>query len=219
MTGREARSMVRDRSRIHSESERAAIAHAAALVGQTLQMLATYIEPGVPTQRLDQFAEEFIRAHGGQPAFKGYGSGPGQAGFPATLCVSIDDEVVHGIPSSRCLKKARSSRLTAASATTVATAMEPGRSLSVGFRQTKSACWQRHAKHSTPALLKPVQATRRMTSLGQFSSMSNRAVSPAFASWSGMASGQRSMRIRRYRTSYQGSCIAAGTPKCSWSKE
>lgn len=68
-------------------------------------MLATYIEPGVPTQRLDQFAEEFIRAHGGQPAFKGYGSGPGQAGFPATLCVSIDDEVVHGIPSSRCLEE------------------------------------------------------------------------------------------------------------------
>lgn len=105
MTGREALSMVRDRSRIHTEAERAAIARAAALVGQTLQMLAEYIAPGVPTRRLDQLAEEFIRAHGGQPAFKGYGSGPGQAGFPATLCVSIDDEVVHGIPSSRCVEE------------------------------------------------------------------------------------------------------------------
>lgn len=105
MTRHEALVMARDRSLIHSDDERAAIARAAQIVGETLQMLAEHIQPGVPTRRLDQLAEEYIYARGGEPAFKGYGSGGGHAGFPATLCISIDDEVVHGIPSNRCLEE------------------------------------------------------------------------------------------------------------------
>ncbi|MCX7930043.1 MAG: type I methionyl aminopeptidase [Chlorobi bacterium] len=90
----------------HTPQERAAIAEAARLVGATLEMLAEHIQPGVETQYLDYLAEQFIRKHGGQPAFKGYGSGGGNmAPFPATLCVSIDDEVVHGIPSRRRLEE------------------------------------------------------------------------------------------------------------------
>lgn len=64
------------------------------LVGKTHGEVAKYIAPGVSTLKLDQVAEEFIRDNGAIPAFKGYGD------FPNTLCVSVNDMVVHGIPSS-----------------------------------------------------------------------------------------------------------------------
>ncbi len=64
------------------------------LVGMTLGEIAKWIQPGVATLKLDKIAEEFIRDHGGVPGFKGYG------GFPYTLCISENDKVVHGFPSS-----------------------------------------------------------------------------------------------------------------------
>lgn len=64
------------------------------LVGKTHGEVAKIIAPGVTTKQLDKIAEEFIRDNGAEPAFKGYG------GFPNTLCVSVNDMVVHGIPSS-----------------------------------------------------------------------------------------------------------------------
>jgi len=66
-----------------------------ALVAKTVQYLEPMLEPGVTTAELDRAAEAFIRQHGGIPAFKGY------RGFPATLCTSINAEVVHGIPSKK----------------------------------------------------------------------------------------------------------------------
>ncbi len=68
------------------------------LVGKTLAEVAKLIKPGVKTGELDKVAEEFILDHGAVPGFKGYG------GFPATLCISVNDEVVHGIPGDRELK-------------------------------------------------------------------------------------------------------------------
>jgi methionyl aminopeptidase len=65
------------------------------LVAKTVQYLEPMLEPGVTTAELDRAAEAFIRQHGGIPAFKGY------RGFPATLCTSINAEVVHGIPSKK----------------------------------------------------------------------------------------------------------------------
>jgi methionyl aminopeptidase len=65
------------------------------LVAATLRHVAKMIAPGVTTVDLDHEAEAFIRQHGGIPAFKGY------RGFPATLCTSINEEVVHGIPSKK----------------------------------------------------------------------------------------------------------------------
>jgi methionyl aminopeptidase len=67
----------------------------AALVAKTVKYLEPMLEPGVTTAALDEAAETFIRQHGGIPAFKGY------RGFPATLCTSINAEVVHGIPSKK----------------------------------------------------------------------------------------------------------------------
>jgi methionyl aminopeptidase len=69
------------------------------LVSQTLAEIAAIIGPGITTLYLDKIAESFIRDNGAIPAFKGYG------GFPNTLCTSVNDEVVHGIPSDYILKE------------------------------------------------------------------------------------------------------------------
>ncbi len=68
------------------------------LVGKTLAEVAKVIKPGIKTIVLDAIAEEFIRDHGAVPGFKGYG------GFPGSLCISVNEEVVHGIPGERILE-------------------------------------------------------------------------------------------------------------------
>jgi methionyl aminopeptidase len=69
------------------------------LVSRTLAEIAKLIKPGITTLSLDKVAETFIRDNGAVPAFKGYN------GFPKTLCTSVNDEVVHGIPSGYILKE------------------------------------------------------------------------------------------------------------------
>lgn len=69
------------------------------LVSETLGELKTYIKPGVTTNRLDKIAEDYIRDNKGEPGFKGY------HGYPKTLCTSVNDQVVHGIPSEYVLKE------------------------------------------------------------------------------------------------------------------
>ncbi|MDR1005723.1 MAG: type I methionyl aminopeptidase [Bacteroidales bacterium] len=71
----------------------------ALMVGDTLSEVAQYIKPGVKTKRLDMIAEDFICSHNAIPTFKGYG------GFPASLCISINDVVIHGIPSDVEIKE------------------------------------------------------------------------------------------------------------------
>ncbi len=68
------------------------------LVGKTLAEVARHLTEGATALEIDKVAETFIRDHGAEPAFKGYG------GFPNTLCVSVNDVVVHGIPGSRRFK-------------------------------------------------------------------------------------------------------------------
>jgi methionyl aminopeptidase len=75
------------------------MAKASRLVAETLQALKREVRPGVTTEALDRMAEDFIRARGGQPAFKGYRN------YPKTLCASVNEQVVHGIPSKRILKE------------------------------------------------------------------------------------------------------------------
>jgi len=82
---------------VKTDAEVELLREANQLVSKTLAEVAVHIRPGVTTLRLDAIAEEFIRSHGALPAFKGY------AGFPNTLCTSVNDEVVHGIPSDYAL--------------------------------------------------------------------------------------------------------------------
>ncbi|MDD2910331.1 MAG: M24 family metallopeptidase, partial [Petrimonas sp.] len=67
------------------------------LVGMTLGELSKHIKPGVTTLQLDKIAEEFIRDHGAIPTFLGYG------GFPNSICASVNEKVVHGIPNNHPL--------------------------------------------------------------------------------------------------------------------
>lgn len=69
------------------------------ITGSTHNYLKPFIKPGVTTKELDQLAEDYIRSRGATPSFKGYD------GFPGTICASINEEVVHGIPSNRKLRE------------------------------------------------------------------------------------------------------------------
>lgn len=85
--------------RIRTTREIQLIAQSSQIVADTLAMLSEYMIPGISLIELDQRAEEFIVSRGARPAFKGY------MGFPSTLCISIDDEVVHGIPTQNTLRE------------------------------------------------------------------------------------------------------------------
>jgi methionyl aminopeptidase len=74
------------------------------LVAEVLAMIGKRIAPGVLTRELDEDAETYIRSHGGTPSFKGYGHDRHNL-FPGTLCVSIDNVVVHGIPDGERLEE------------------------------------------------------------------------------------------------------------------
>lgn len=84
---------------IRSEREIGLIREANQIVAAVHDMLSCMVAPGVTTLELDRAAEALIRGRGAKPAFKGY------RGFPATLCVSVDQEVVHGIPGKRVLRE------------------------------------------------------------------------------------------------------------------
>lgn len=81
-----------------SEHEIEYIRQACKLTADTLTVLIEAVKPGISTKELDTIAEDYIRSHGGIPSCKGY------YGYPATICASINDQVVHGIPSERKLK-------------------------------------------------------------------------------------------------------------------
>ena len=86
---------------VHLKSERdiETMRESALIVGQTLAEVAKLIRPGVSLTTLDKVAETFIRDHGATPSFKGY------EGFPASWCLSVNDVVVHGIPSHKELRE------------------------------------------------------------------------------------------------------------------
>lgn len=84
---------------VKSQSEIALLREAGRLTAQTLQALKEKVKPGVSTAELDDLAYELITKHGAIPAFKGY------HGFPASICTSINSEVVHGIPSKKRVLK------------------------------------------------------------------------------------------------------------------
>ena len=83
---------------LKSEDEILLLKKSSLLVGKTLGEVALHLKSGISTKAIDIIAEEFIRDNGAVPGFKGYNN------YPATLCISINDEVVHGIPGSKIIK-------------------------------------------------------------------------------------------------------------------
>lgn len=84
-----------ERITIKSESQHQAMRAAGELTGRTLNYIGTLVRAGVTTKELDEAAEEFIRAHGGVPSFLNY------EGYPASICTSVNEQIVHGIPSKK----------------------------------------------------------------------------------------------------------------------
>ncbi len=83
---------------LKTKDELEVMRRAGRVVSKLLKLMEKETKPGVTTQQLDEIAEAFVRSEGAQPAFKGY------YGYPATICASVNEEVVHGIPGKRVLK-------------------------------------------------------------------------------------------------------------------
>ena len=89
---------------LKTEDEIELMRQANRLVGKTLGELAKHIKPGVTTLQLDKIADEFIRDHGATPTFKGFPN-PYGGPFPASICTSVNDVVVHGVPNKETVLK------------------------------------------------------------------------------------------------------------------
>ncbi|MGA2480060.1 MAG: type I methionyl aminopeptidase [Spirochaetia bacterium] len=85
--------------RIKNEKEIAGIRESGKLLASTIEELKKIVAEGITTREMDAFARSWIESHGGKPAFLGY------MNYPATLCVSLNNEVIHGIPGSRKLRR------------------------------------------------------------------------------------------------------------------
>lgn len=88
---------------IKTDTEIKQIKKSCQLTANTLQYITEKIKPGLKTIEIDKIAESFILKHGGKPSFKGYGDEGNE--FPSSLCISINDEIVHGIPGERVLQE------------------------------------------------------------------------------------------------------------------
>jgi methionyl aminopeptidase len=84
---------------VKTQEEIELIRTSSVLVARALRLLGSMTRPGIKTGQLDMAAEEFIRSEGGVPSFKGY------RGYPASICTSVNSEVVHGIPGGRVLRE------------------------------------------------------------------------------------------------------------------
>lgn len=91
--------MFGERVQIKTPDQVRAMRAAGLVVGRTLELLRDAVRPGVTTGELDRLAEDHIRSHGAVPSFLGYSHPP----FPASICASVNEEVVHGIPGARVL--------------------------------------------------------------------------------------------------------------------
>src|SRR5690606_35555642 len=80
-----------------SDAELELMREAGRIVAETHRLMAKAVEPGITTLELDRIAEKYIRSQGATPSFKGYN------GFPGSICVSVNEELVHGIPGKRKL--------------------------------------------------------------------------------------------------------------------
>jgi len=74
------------------------------IVAESLQLMKKFVRPGITTGELDKIAEDYILSNNAKAAFKGYSQGGSSIDFPASICASVDEEVVHGIPGNRVLK-------------------------------------------------------------------------------------------------------------------
>lgn len=129
------------------------------LVAMTLDMVEQEIAPGMTTEQLDLLIEDYIRSHGAIPAFKNY------QGYPASACISIDDEVVHGIPGRRVI---REGEIVSVDVGTIVDKFygDSARTFPIG---TVSPEKRRLMEHTKSALMAGIDKARKGNKLGQVS--------------------------------------------------
>lgn len=86
-----------------TKAEIAIMRESGRIVGETLALVSAAVRPGITTAELDKIGYDHIRSRGAAPSFKGYG--PRECPFPASLCISVNEEIVHGIPGPRVLQE------------------------------------------------------------------------------------------------------------------
>ncbi|MBI4686100.1 MAG: type I methionyl aminopeptidase [Nitrospirae bacterium] len=84
---------------LKTQEEIKKMAKACRIVAETLEEIRSFMRPGITTKDIERFSEDKIKAHGGAPAFKGY------RGYPASICASVNNQVIHGIPSPMMLRE------------------------------------------------------------------------------------------------------------------
>jgi methionyl aminopeptidase len=89
---------------LKSSDEIKLMRRAGQIVAQTLDLVRGHVKPGVTTLELDRIAYDFIRSQGAVPTFKGYAPYPNVQPFPGTICASVNEQIVHGIPGNRALE-------------------------------------------------------------------------------------------------------------------
>jgi methionyl aminopeptidase len=91
--------------KLKSQQEIEIMRRAGRVVGQVLQLMSEHVKPGVTTRELDEIAYDFIRSQGAIPTFKGYHPYPNIQPFPGSICASVNEQIVHGIPGDRVLEE------------------------------------------------------------------------------------------------------------------
>ena len=179
---------------IRSAQELVKLEEASRIVLETLDVVEKAVAPGVTTEELDRIAESEIKKRGARPAFVGY------RGYPKTLCTSINDEVVHGIPGRRALQEGDSSASTAGRWPRATTATPPARSRSAGSTPRRRSSSRSPRRPCTPGSPRRSRAAGSRTSARRSKpSPSSTATAWSATSWA-TASARRSTRSRRSRT-------------------
>jgi methionyl aminopeptidase len=89
---------------IKSNHELNLMKKAGEVLANTFRLVEKTVKPGATTKEIDRIVEEYIRSMGAEPSFKGYQGLPGAVDYPASICASVNNEVVHGIPGLKVLK-------------------------------------------------------------------------------------------------------------------
>ena len=165
---------------IKNASQIAKMREAGALLHEVLEQLKGKIEPGITTKELDRYAEKLIRGYGAVPSFLNY------EGYPASICASVDSQVVHGIPDE-------------------STVLREGQIISIDSGLILDG-WQSDSAFTvgvgtvSPQAQRLIDVTEQSFFAMPFSSTSRNAVFPRCATCAGMESGARCTRIQACRT-------------------
>ena len=176
---------------IKNASQIAKMREAGALLHEVLEQLKGKIEPGITTKELDRYAEKLIRGYGAVPSFLNY------EGYPASICASVDSQVVHGIPNESTVL--REGQIISIDSGLILDGWQSDSAFTVGVG-TVSPEAQRLIDVTEQSFFAALQVASAISAM-PFSNMLRSAALPRCETFAGMESGARCTRIPAFRTS------------------